>query len=176
MNRKILDNFQKSSEDKRINLKKYDDLKKELAKERLRVDDYVKKFQYLQAEFDNYQKRVSKEIKSSIREANEKLILKIITILDELEIVTNAVRKNSDKEVMLEGLDMILNKFKKILIDEGLYTIDAIGKPFDPNLHEAILQVQSNDCPTGIVVEEFKKGYLLNGKLIRPSVVSVSKT
>ena len=163
-------------------LKEKEDLEKNLADvkekfENLQKDnaDSKKKFMHLQAEFENYQRRVKKEIEYAIKGENEKLILKMITILDELEIALNAGRTAPSKEVMLEGLDIIIKKFKKMLVNEGLSVIEAVGKPFDPNFHEVIAQVQTNDFPEGIIVEEFKKGYILYGKVIRPSVVSIAK-
>jgi len=176
MDKKTLRLYKKSSEGKRLlTKKKYDDLENELIKERSKAEEYLKKLQYLQAEFENYQRRVNKEIEYTIKGEHEQLVLKIIAILDELEIALNAGRKASSKEVMLEGLDIIIKKFKKMLVNEGLSVIEAIGKPFDPNFHEVIAQVQTNDFPEGIIVEEFKKGYILYGKVIRPSVVSIAK-
>jgi molecular chaperone GrpE len=176
MDKRTLRLHKKSSEDKRLlTKKKYDDLENEFIKERTKAEEYLKKLQYIQAEFENYQRRVKKEIEYAIKEENEKLVLKIITILDELEIALDAGKKAPSKDVMLEGLDMIVKKFKKMLVNEGLHIIEAVGKPFDPNFHEVITQVQTNDYPEGIIVEEFKKGYMFHGKVIRPSVVSIAK-
>jgi molecular chaperone GrpE len=176
MDKKTFRLHKKSSEGKSaLTKKKNGDLENELIKERSKAEEYLKKSQYLQAEFENYQRRVKKEIEYATKRENEKLILKMITILDELEIALSAGKKAPSKEVMLEGLDMIVKKFKKILEEEGISVVEAIGKPFDPNFHEAIAQVQTNDFSEGIIVEEFKKGYMLHGNVIRPSVVSIAK-
>lgn len=176
MDKKTFRLYKKSSKDKRLlTSEEYSDLEKELMKERSKSEEYLKKLQYLQAELENYQKRVKKEIDYAIKRENEKLILKMILILDELEIALNAGKKAPRKDVMLDGLDMIVKKFKKMLVDEGLYIIEAVGKPFDPNFHEVIAQVHTNNYPEGTIVEEYKKGYVLHGKVIRPSVVGISK-
>jgi molecular chaperone GrpE len=177
MTKKTIHSLRRSSKAKNsLTEKKYDDLKKELAKHKSSADEYLNKLQYLQAEFENYQKRINKEIELAIKSEREKLILKMLIILDELEIVANAEKKTHGKEVMIEGLNMIIKKFKEMLENEGLSVIEAIGKPLDPNFHEVIAQVQTNEYPEGTIVEEFKKGYILHGKLLRPSVVSIAKT
>ncbi len=175
MDKKPLRLHKQSREDKRLLTKKHGDLENELIKEKTKAEQYLKKLQYIQAEFENYQRRVRKEIEYTTKGESEKLVLKMIAILDELEIASKAGKKAPNKEVMLEGLDMIIKKFKKILVNEGLHIIEAVGKPFDPNFHEVIAQVQTNDYPEGIIVEEYKKGYMFHGKVIRPSVVSVAK-
>ena len=166
----------KSSEKQLNNLrKKVDELKKGLQEERSKSNDYLNKLEYLQAEFENYQKRVKKEIEDLVRIERERFILKIIDVLDELEIVVNVGMKSKNRKSLTKGLEMILKKFKEILDKEGLSKIEALGKSFNPDLHESVAKVQTTDCPDGTIIEELRKGYLLQGRLIRPSIVCVAK-
>ncbi|WP_455277305.1 nucleotide exchange factor GrpE [[Eubacterium] cellulosolvens] len=176
MKHKKAERSKSSQKKQRINLKKeLDELKKNLKEEQSKSNDYLDKLKYLQAEFENSQKQTEKEIESSVRAEREKLLLEMIEILDELEIAFDSGIKSKSGKAIIKGLELILRKFRDTLKKEGLSEIDAIGKPLDPELHEAVSQVEKNQCPDGTVVEEIKKGYILNGKLLRPSLVCVAK-
>jgi molecular chaperone GrpE len=99
--------------------------------------------------------------------------MQILTIAEELDIVLNEARK-AKNPLLLEGLEMIRKKLWKVISCEGLCPIEAIGKPFDPNLHDAVQEVETCDHPVGVIVEEIKKGYLINGKVFRPCLVKVA--
>lgn len=148
-------------------------LRRELEKERRRSDDYLNRLKYLQADFENYKKRARKEIDETAQSGKERLILELLTVLDELESAVEAGRKEGTSKAFLEGVEMTLNKLYNILKKEGLSTIEAVGKPFDPNRHEAVLrvQVEGND---GVILEEVRKGFMLKGLVIRPSLVTVA--
>lgn len=167
----------KSSKDGKLgSKKKFVEIKRELKEERSRADNHLNKLKYLQAEFENYQKRTKKEIEDSIKYENEKLILKFIEVYDELELAAEAGRKSRSSKLMIEGINMVITKFKEIFDKEGLCKIEAIGKSFDPNLHEAVAQVLTEEYPDNTIIEELKKGYTLHDRVIRPSVVSVAKS
>jgi len=177
MKHKKAERSKNSQKKQQINFKKeVDELKKKLKKEQSKSNDYLNKLKYLQAEFENSQKRVEKEIESSVRAERETFILGMIEILDELEIAFNSGMKSKSGKAIIKGLEMILRKFKDALKKEGLCEIEALGKSFNPELHEAVAHVQKNQCPDGAVIEEIKKGYMLNGKLLRPSLVCVAKS
>ncbi len=158
------------------NLKReVEELKKALEEERKKAEDYLIRLKYLQADFENYQKRVKKEIEEAVRLEVEKLILKLLNVLDNLELALKIGRETNNKEALVKGVELTLNGLKEALKEEGLVGIEALGKPFDPNLHEAVEQIQTNNPPDNIVVEELRKGYILRGKVIRPSMVKVAR-
>jgi molecular chaperone GrpE len=126
------------------------------------------------AEFDNYRKRIQKETEEARRFANEELIKALIPVVDNLERAIIHVEEGSDSGPLLDGVKMIHKQFMDVLAKHGVEQVVAIGKPFDPNFHQALMQVKTNDAPPNTVVSEVTKGYLLSGRLIRPSMVGVS--
>lgn len=154
-----------TSKDLRLQLKEKDGLAK----------GYLSRLQWLQAEFENYKKRVMKEKKEIIEYANEKLVTQLLDILDNLERAIESTKKEGDKKSVINGIEMTYKQFRDILKKEGLIQIKAIGEPFDPFKHEAVMRVSSNDLKDGAIVGEIQKGYLFNSKVIRPSKVKVIK-
>ena len=151
-------------------------LEEELSREHEKVSEYLTRLKYLQADFENYRKRMNKEIQNIAQTSKEDLILKLLTIIDELELALQSGRKTENKEALLQGVSIVLEKLKKALEDEGLDTIEAVGTPFDPKKHEAVLEIKTDDYPEETVVEEIRKGYMLRSKVIRPSIVKVART
>ena len=133
------------------------------------AENYLEQLKYLQADFENFKKRVLKEREEFVNTANENLIKELLTILDDFERAI-CVMKNKDD---LKGMEMIYENYLKILEKFGLKRIGAEGKKFDPYLHEALLK-ENSEKEEGLVLEEFQKGYLLNGKVIRHSKVKIS--
>lgn len=127
------------------------------------------------AEFDNYRRRSEKEYSNLIRNANSDLIAQLLPILDDFERSLNSRSEKIDFNIFFEGLRLIYQKFFKMLQNYGLEYIDAIGKEFDPNLHQALLTMERDGHPANIVIEEHLKGYKMNDKVIRHSQVIVSK-
>lgn len=146
-------------------------LKKELEEQKKLVGDYVEHMIRLQAEFENYQKRVDRERDEFVRYANEKLILELLNIVDDFERAIPSLR---EKGIDTTGIVMIYTNFMKILENEGLKKIDCIGKKFDPYYHEVILQEEA-EKEDGTITEELQKGYMLNSKVLRHSKVKISK-
>ncbi len=144
-------------------------LKKELSEAKKLAETYLEQLKYLQADFDNYKKRVLREREEFIRQANEKLIKELLVILDDFERSLASMKNKED----LKGLELIYKNFLKILKTFGLKKIEAVGKKFDPYYHEVLLKEKS-DKEEGIILEEFQSGYLLNGKVIRHSKVKIS--
>ncbi len=134
---------------------------------------YLIQFQYLQADFDNYKKRVEKDRENFIKFANSELILKLLTVLDEFESAFAVIEKTGECG-STEGFKMIYKNLIKILEREGLKPIDAAGKKFNHNYHEALMR-ESSDKEDGIILEEFQKGYMLGDRVIRHSKVKVAK-
>ena len=130
----------------------------------------------LHAEFENYKKRMARERSEFVKFANEALILEFLPVLDNLERAVGMANSGMDAQRIAEGLDIILRLFQTTLEKAGVKVIEAVGHEFDPNLHQAVARVESTDGRDDIVVEEVQKGYLLEGRLLRPSMVKVSKT
>ncbi|MEM3525995.1 MAG: nucleotide exchange factor GrpE [Candidatus Jordarchaeaceae archaeon] len=150
-------------------------LKKALEEEKKRADDYLNRLKYLQADFENYMKRMEKERGEILKREKTRLISRLLVILDELELAIKNGKNAQDKNILVEGVEMVFNKFQKLLCEEGLCEIEALGKPFNPELHEAALVVQTDAHPNNTVIEELRKGFMINGKVVRPSSVKVAK-
>lgn len=143
----------------------------------IREELEVAKDNYLRAlaDFDNYRKRVAREKEQYIKCANEELIKCLLEVVDNLERALETSEENASYEALMKGVELTLNRLKDILSGEGLCHIECIGRPFDPNYHEAVMQVEKEEAGSETVVEETQKGYTLKGKVIRPSKVVVSK-
>jgi len=129
------------------------------------------------ADFDNFRKRATREKQEAIRYANESLLAKLITVLDNFDMAM-AATANAEAGVaqsLQEGVGMIHQQFKAVLTEVGLEDVEATGKMFDPNLHEAVSQQETADVPEGTVVMQLRKGYKLRDRLIRPATVIVAK-
>ena len=129
----------------------------------------------LQAEFENYKKRAARERGEFVRFANEGLLLELLPVGDSLEHAAVTTRSGVDAQGVAEGLDVIHRLFQATLEKAAVKSIEALGHEFDPNFHQAVTQVESTDGRDNIVVEEVRKGYLLEGRLLRPAMVKVSK-
>jgi len=150
-------------------------LRKVLAEERERSADYLNRLKYLQADLENLHKRTKKEIEETIEVASERLISKLLVIIDDIEVAMRTTSGVEDCQAVRSGFELILKKLKDVLEDEGLARIEAVGKHFDPTVHEAANQILREDTPDGIVIEEIRAGYTLRKKLLRPSLVIVAK-
>ncbi len=127
------------------------------------------------ADFDNYKKRIARERDEMVRCANEVLILKLLDVVDNIERALQSAKQNKDADALIKGIELIYDNLKEVLSKQGLCPIECVGKSFDPNLHEAVMMLEKEGVEPQQVVEELQKGYLLNGKVIRPSKVVVSK-
>jgi len=151
-------------------------LNSELNEEREKAKQYWDRFLRLQAEFDNAKKRMQKQQEDFVKYANESLICELLGILDDLERSIEACEtKHQDSEAFLKGIEIILSHLYELLKKNNVKPIEAKGKIFDPNYHEALMQVENNELPENTVVEELQKGYLLGDRVIRTAKVKVSK-
>jgi len=147
---------------------------KQLKNER---DEFKDLLQRKQAEFENFQKRSEKERQDFEKSSNAKLIAEFLPFVESFE---NALEKlksdeNIDRGKVLEGISLMEKQMKEFLKKEGLEEIESLGKDFNPSLHEAIMQGKDEGKSDGVILEEFQKGYLLNGLVLRPSKVRVNK-
>jgi molecular chaperone GrpE len=148
-------------------------LKAELEAARKTSDEYLTKLKYLQADFENYKKRVSREVDDAITFGNQKLITELLTVLDELEYALSAGKKSDNKDALLRGVEITLKKLYGLLEKEGLAKIETIGKTFNPYTHDVVQRV-SGGSEDDLIVEEIRAGFTLKGKVLRPSLVKIA--
>jgi molecular chaperone GrpE len=145
----------------------------ELATARGEAAEYLDHLRRLQAEFDNYRKRVLKEQTRAVEMAAEPLVSKLLEVLDDFELALIAAEQKPDFDKFLRGVELVYAKLVDGLRAEGLERIDAEGKPFDPELHEALMGSGDGDGEP-VVADVFRQGYTLRGRVIRPAGVRVS--
>jgi molecular chaperone GrpE len=146
-----------------------------LEEEKKKSEEYLTRLKYLQADFENLQKRSKREMDEAIKYGETELALDFLPVLDDLERALVAGKSSDNKEAIIGGLEMILKTAQNILSKRGLSPIDAVGKKFDPTKHEAAGFVSSPDCEDNMVVKELRKGYVFGDKVIRPSIVEVAR-
>src|SRR5690606_35242528 len=135
-------------------------------------DKYLRVF----ADFENYKKRAIRERSDAVKYANEALVEKLLPVVDNFEAAIAATNApNATMDSVKTGVNMIYTQLKSFLSDAGVEEIDATGKPFDPNFHEAVSQQPSEEMPEGHVLQQMRKGYKLRDRLIRAAMVVVSK-
>lgn len=132
-------------------------------------------FLRLQADFSNYKRRVEKDKQSIYQFANEKLVLELLDVIDNFERAFASANEDEEKEGFYEGVVMVYKQLLEILEKNGLEEIEAKDEKFDPNLHHAVMQEESDDVDEEIIIDVFQKGYKLKNKVIRPSMVKVAK-
>ncbi len=161
-----------SVQDSESQVKKLEEKVKQLEAE---IADYVDTLKRVQAQFENYKKRIKKEFDTFTQISTHKLVKELLPVLDNLERALSSAEFTDDEGKIIEGVKLIYHQFKEALEREGLKTIDPAGDRFDPYFHEAIMQVESDEHEDNTVVEVFQKGYLINDHLLRPAIVKVSK-
>jgi molecular chaperone GrpE len=127
------------------------------------------------ADLENYKKRAAKDRSDYIKYANENILRDLLAVLDNMERAREHAASSGDITSFLEGLKMIQGQFGDLLSKYGLEIIETKGREFDPNFHEAVMQVPGIAENDNKIAEEFQKGYILNGRLLRPAKVSVTK-
>jgi molecular chaperone GrpE len=137
-------------------------------------DALMQKWLLAVADLDNYRRRVQKELEQERRFAALPLARDLLPALDNLHRALEAARSGGDVKQLGEGVQMVSKQFDDLLAKHGVVPIDAVGKPFDPNLHQAIQQMPSPDNPPMTVLSECERGYTLRERVVRPSTVIVS--
>jgi len=133
------------------------------------------RFLRLAAEFDNYKKRTARQFENMTISSVERVITPLLEVVDNFQRALESADENSDFESLKKGMELIYQQLQGILKREGVEEIEAVGKPFDPNLHDAMMQVESDEYDDGIVVQEMMKGYRIKDKVIRHARVVVGK-
>ncbi|MHA1136495.1 MAG: nucleotide exchange factor GrpE [Candidatus Thorarchaeota archaeon] len=144
-----------------------------LVLEQEKSDELVDRLQRLQAEFDNYRKRMDNRILESRKFASEEILLKFLDIYDNFLRALD-MDFETDPTSAKKGIEAIQQQFDKTLLLEGVSPIDSVGKLFDPYYQHAVNRVNDPEKPDGIIVEEYQRGYMLKEKVLRPAVVSVN--
>jgi molecular chaperone GrpE len=147
--------------------------------ELLKGKEAEKKMMYAYAEFENYKRRQKKELEDKVKFANEQLIKQILPVLDNLILAKDHATKTEDNvqiKNFIQGVEMILKQMGDVLNGFGVEIVQTLGQKFDPYFHEALSQVESEMHEAGVIVDEYQKGYVMNGRLIRPAKVTIAKT
>lgn len=127
-----------------------------------------------QADFDNFRRRSRQEKEEFAKYASLKLIEQLLPVVDNFERALSSSKETKDFDSLVKGLDMTFRQLDQLLSQEGVKAIEALGQPFNPEFHQAVMQVESEEHEEGFVVEELQKGYVLKDKVIRPAMVKVS--
>ena len=146
----------------------------ELVENAKRGQEYYDKWLRVHADFENTRKRLEKEKVAFLRFANEDLILELLPIIDNLDRAVNS-HKDPKKDPHLKGILLIKDDLHKLLEHYGVAKVKSVGEKFNPDLHAAVMVVDSTEYPEGTVIEEMQAGYTMHEKLIRPASVKVSK-
>jgi molecular chaperone GrpE len=147
----------------------------DLDKARAEAESYLDDLRRLQADFDNYRKRTLREQTARAASASQALVARLLPVLDNFELAVSAAERSRDFDRMLKGVEMVFGELREVLEGEGLVKIEAEGKPFDPERHEAVIAVEQDDTEPGMVVDIVRAGYELRGKVLRPAMVKVAK-
>jgi molecular chaperone GrpE len=158
----------KNIEEKLSETKKLVQEKDNLSKE------YLKHLERLQADFDNYKKRQEKNQRDFIEFANEGLINNLLSVVDNLERALDSTKNEKDTKAIKEGISNTLKEFRNILHKEGVKPMQSIGHRFDPYKHEAVMRIDTDKYSEDTITEEFRKGYYIKSKVLRPAMVKVA--
>ena len=139
-----------------------------------KADEYLDKMLRMQADYENRKKRQDRERVDFLKFANENLIVDLLNVMDDFERAIDSAKNSNDAKALLQGIEMVRNHFKGIMEENGLKTIDPAGQPFDPEKHEAVEHAEDVAHTENTVLEVMRKGYELNGKVLRPAAVKVS--
>ena len=148
-----------------------DILNRKIADQALELDEKEDRIKRLMAEFENFKKRSEKERTLLYNSVMGDVATKLLPVVDNLE---KAAKANTEDKGYQEGVEMVLKQFKEVLYSNGVKEIEAVGKPFDPSLHEAVGTVQDDSLDANTVKEEYRKGYMIGDKVLRHSLVVVA--
>jgi len=149
-------------------------LSEALEAEKKRSEEYLTRLKYMQADFENLKKRLAREMEETRKFSNERLIVELLGVVDELEVAVKSGRSSKTVKAIVDGVEMTLRKLKKVLENEQVSPIESVGMIFDPSRHDAVSRIERKDVEEGKIVEEVRKGYIMRGKVIRPSSVKIT--
>ncbi len=150
------------------------DLNAELNAARQQAEENLARMLRVQADYDNFRRRTRQEKEDLLKYSSMKLIEQLLPVVDNFERAIHAAKDSKDPDAFAKGVDMIFKQFQQVLEHEGVEPMDVIGQPFNPEFHQAIMQVESDEHEEGVIVEEVQKGYIMKEKVLRPAMVKVS--
>ena len=129
----------------------------------------------LKADFENSKKRLQRDKEDAIKYANERLLIEILPIVDNLDRAMSSLSEGHDAAKVMKGLKLAQDELHQVLESHGVKVVQTVGEAFNPELHEAVAAVESADAKEGTILDEVQRGYVLNGRLIRPSRVRIAQ-
>ncbi|MGD6818162.1 nucleotide exchange factor GrpE [Metabacillus sp. 84] len=165
-------------EDVQENEPEMDELKaaqEEIASLEAKAEEFETKLLRVQADFENYKRRARMDAESAQKYRAQNLISEILPALDNFERALKVEASDEQTKSLLQGMEMVHRQLVQALKNEGAEEIETVGKPFDPHLHQAVMQAEEEGFEPNTVIEEFQKGYKLKDRVIRPSMVKVSQ-
>jgi molecular chaperone GrpE len=151
------------------------DIKELFEAEKQRSEEYLNRLKYAQADYENLKRRSDIEKEQIKNHSNERIVAQLLDVVDELELAINTGKNAEAPQALLEGVEMTLKKLKKVLEQEGVTEVNCMeGKVFDPTTANAVLTEERDDCEDCTILQIIRKGYIMKGRVIRPSVVKVS--
>ncbi|HHJ99192.1 MAG TPA: nucleotide exchange factor GrpE [Actinobacteria bacterium] len=151
-----------------------DQLEAELEAAREEAGRHLETAQRLQAEFDNYRKRMAREQEDAVKRAGQRIITEVLPALDNLERAVAHAEEAGESSDLTDGVRMVLQQVLDVFAKEGVERIAPEGEPFDPNEHQAVGQAERDDVPEGTCVDMYQCGYRMHGRVLRPAAVVVS--
>jgi len=151
------------------------ELQKLLEEEKAKSAEYLDNWRRAMADFSNYKKRVEKDTNEMSKYLNAVLIARLLPILDDFDRATQTMPENLRGLTWIDGVMLIARKMQAVLEAEGLKPIEALNQPFDPNVHEAVIHEETDQAEDGAVIAELQRGYKLNDRVLRPTMVKVAK-
>jgi molecular chaperone GrpE len=167
-------NHEKLTDDFVVDQKKIN-LEHKLKSAEQELENYKDRLLRKAAEFENYKRRVENDQFNLLKYAAESLIIKLLPVIDDLERSLVHIKDAKDADSIIDGIKLVYDKLMKMLEDQGVKPIDAVGKPFDVHYHEAIMQRKVDNAEPHTVIEEFEKGYIYKDRVIRHTKVAVSE-
>ncbi|HIW34835.1 MAG TPA: nucleotide exchange factor GrpE [Candidatus Paenibacillus intestinavium] len=138
------------------------------------LDEAAQKLLRVQADYDNFRRRTQKEKEELAKYASSKLVENLLPTVDNFDRAIIASAANQDYDALAKGVDMIFRQLMTTMEAEGLVTMETVGQPFNPEYHQAVMAVETDEYEEGIIVEELQKGFMIKDKVIRPAMVKVS--
>jgi molecular chaperone GrpE len=151
-----------------------DEENRELIRLQAELQDAQERILRAQADFDNFRRRTRQDKEDLAKYASSKVITGILPVMDNFERAIAVSKEAQDFDSLFKGVEMIFRQMEQVMEQEGVSAMNTVGQPFNPEFHQAIMQVDSDEHEEGIIVEEVMKGYVLKDKVLRPAMVKVS--
>ncbi|WP_050615826.1 nucleotide exchange factor GrpE [Bacillus testis] len=172
---KNVDNETEQPVDQETLQQQLDEANKTIKELTAKAEEMENRYLRLQADFDNARRRAKLDLEAARKYRVQSLAAELLQSLDNFERALSVQTANEEAASILQGLDMVYRGIVNALKQEGVEPIEAVGKEFDPNLHQAVMQVNEEDAAPNTVVEELQKGYMLKDRVLRPSMVKVNQ-